>query len=1230
MSKSGKSVLAVFLTITMLVLPIMAFPSVSAADDYDFREDFNYITLADYLRDAGVSVPDYGEFLSLKLEDSALAATVIRQGGRDVKITKPLGMECSNDAGVFDMHLRREDGAAFTYALLSSSYDTVAEVEVLPNGTLCVNGQMTSSELPAGVESILRIRFSDATAHAELYDSVNLSVQELAVVSAEQNPAFYRITIDAESKEGAAVYFRQLTMRQSSGSLPFAEDDKGGYDAPLMDVIYEDAFDYDSVDSVSSGGYQYSGNGTNSAADGEIQIIDGYPALVRKNADGGRAILTRIAPRNVGDLNGRLRAEFSYEVDLTKKTFLYYDLGFAAVNDVIDENEKGDQSTRFVLQTAGGNLTFNFTAEDGNRRDLVFDIDYDRQIVSVWINGTAVTFADGTQSTAFRTASQSWGNLAVQNRGLESGRIRGSEGSMMVVKKYKLLRSKPAYELLTGKAESLTSESLALDITTVTEDLSLPDMIGDVPVHWSSDNPEVISSDGRVTRPEYESERVVLTAALEMDGAYMRKTFAVTVLGRQSKNYYFLNSDTALQTGSEWTISGMSELIGGMVALSQAQAQIDIECKEDIGLGGKAVIAFDWCHRTGDAEITINGGGKPLLTLNANEGTVSLNDAVLPLNLTSKQSVLLEMNLFNGTADIFANGNLLAQNVPLNGSAVTIDSICVKTSETTMVGNPKGYNLCEELPAAMLSQIGFEQFTSEQASQVKRDLNIPTSPIAEVTYQFKSDNPAITAEGKVARAEGDSGGNLILTAVYTEMGYSAQREYFVTVPGISAGNIAYSKTVSANVSPASGSALSDLTDDETASVFRTRGSETGADFIIDLEESQTVGKIEIIEETSCIQEVQIAVSDDKVNWTTLYEGTPKNMVSYIGKGRYVGVFVTKKAAGEPLAIAEIIVRSVYTDMQAVRTDMRELRKGLPEAGNELQSFSVPKTGNYGAYFTLTADRNFVNVSEQADSYVCSYTLPQGSTAVVLTLTARKGAAHETLNLQYTVSGSGSNSLAGGGSGGSSGGGSYGGTAMVDFIQPNSTTENQPPEHNEIFRDVNEEFWAKKYIEHLYLRGIISGNGNGSFEPERAVTREEFLKLLISALPIEKEETTVLPFTDVETDAWYYPYLQQAYAVGLTNGETETTFGIGKSVTREDIAVLTDRMLSLKNHLLPAEKELIFTDMQEVSEYAAPSVLRLSAADLINGYETGAFLPKGNATRAEAAKLLSVLISEVEK
>ena len=48
----------------------------------------------------------------------------------------------------------------------------------------------------------------------------------------------------------------------------------------------------------------------------------------------------------------------------------------------------------------------------------------------------------------------------------------------------------------------------------------------------------------------------------------------------------------------------------------------------------------------------------------------------------------------------------------------------------------------------------------------------------------------------------------------------------------------------------------------------------------------------------------------------------------------------------------------------------------------------------------------------------------------------------------------------------------------------------------------------------------------------------------------------------------------------------------------------------------------------ISDYAKQSVALLAAAGILNGYEDKTFMPQGTATRAEAAKLLSVLISEV--
>ena len=64
----------------------------------------------------------------------------------------------------------------------------------------------------------------------------------------------------------------------------------------------------------------------------------------------------------------------------------------------------------------------------------------------------------------------------------------------------------------------------------VTGNLQLPTVVGDVTITWSSDNPDVISNDGKVTIPK-EDTVVKIVATLTFDGKTKEKTFTITVKG---------------------------------------------------------------------------------------------------------------------------------------------------------------------------------------------------------------------------------------------------------------------------------------------------------------------------------------------------------------------------------------------------------------------------------------------------------------------------------------------------------------------------------------------------------------------------------------------------------------------------------------------------------------------------------------------------------------------------
>ena len=179
-----------------------------------------------------------------------------------------------------------------------------------------------------------------------------------------------------------------------------------------------------------------------------------------------------------------------------------------------------------------------------------------------------------------------------------------------------------------------------------------------------------------------------------------------------------------------------------------------------------------------------------------------------------------------------------------------------------------------------------------------------------------------------------------------------------------------------------------------------------------------------------------------------------------------------------------------------------------------------------------------------------------------------------------------------------------------------------PADTSTFSDIDNVEWAKEAIVALKEKGIVSGTGDGKFEPNRAVKREEFIKMLVSALEIEVGQGKE-SFSDVDANAWYAPFVTKAFEIKITSGMSDGTFGVGRPITREQCCAFIYRACS--NRSFDGE-EKTFNDSSDVSDYAKESVKALSSAGIIVGDENGNFNPKDNVTRAQTAVMIYRLIS----
>lgn len=143
-------------------------------------------------------------------------------------------------------------------------------------------------------------------------------------------------------------------------------------------------------------------------------------------------------------------------------------------------------------------------------------------------------------------------------------------------------------------------------------------------------------------------------------------------------------------------------------------------------------------------------------------------------------------------------------------------------------------------------------------------------------------------------------------------------------------------------------------------------------------------------------------------------------------------------------------------------------------------------------------------------------------------------------------------------------------------------------------------------------GIFVGesiNGNGCFQPEKQVSRGEFLTMLVGALEIPLEnDATFTGFTDESPD-WLKPYLAAAMRSGLTAGWPEgQIFGADRAISGAEAAVMLQNALDLR----PAA--------EAVSADETAPVWASDALNVLSGYEI--HLDAQSAlTRGDAAQVI---------
>lgn len=113
-----------------------------------------------------------------------------------------------------------------------------------------------------------------------------------------------------------------------------------------------------------------------------------------------------------------------------------------------------------------------------------------------------------------------------------------------------------------------------------------------------------------------------------------------------------------------------------------------------------------------------------------------------------------------------------------------------------------------------------------------------------------------------------------------------------------------------------------------------------------------------------------------------------------------------------------------------------------------------------------------------------------------------------------------------------------------------------------FKDVSKDAYYFEAVQDLVKKGVVSGYPDGTFKPNGAVTRAEFSAFLVKILNLDTSSVNNPNFKDVDTNAWYYKSVAALANMGLVKGYEDGTFQPNKKITRAEIAALLTRVCNL--------------------------------------------------------------------
>lgn len=180
-----------------------------------------------------------------------------------------------------------------------------------------------------------------------------------------------------------------------------------------------------------------------------------------------------------------------------------------------------------------------------------------------------------------------------------------------------------------------------------------------------------------------------------------------------------------------------------------------------------------------------------------------------------------------------------------------------------------------------------------------------------------------------------------------------------------------------------------------------------------------------------------------------------------------------------------------------------------------------------------------------------------------------------------------------------------------------------------FPDLDTDQWYHKYVDYAIEHGLMGDAGDGTFSPDRTLTRAQVITVLWRLEGTPKANTAI-NFTDVSEGQWYTDVIRWAVREDIMGGRDDGSFGPNDPIKWQELAAILYRYAQYKGYDVSARIEpSAFTGAYATSAWAYDAMAWACGSMTLTRTcsNSGIITPTGAVTRCEFSAVISRFLED---